>query len=272
MADGSKLAEIVALIAERDDDFRPLRDAVGAQDDETGEAFWRLSDLASVLELNRDAAIKAAIARAKVAAGKADMPLRDNFRDGTMFDQPGEVFLSKYAAYLFVMNCDPSEGQVGLAQVFFALQVDRQRLEDEKRLKTRLDVVTENSKLQGVAKESGVKDFQKFNGMGVQGLYGGLNVAQIRARKGLPKDANHLDFACSEELAANLFRITQTRAALLRQGVKSEFLACSTHKRVADGVRKAITTAGNTPPEDLPPAQLKIDQLASQTKRRLLGR
>lgn len=272
MADSNKLAEVCALLAERDQDFRPLRDAATGQDKETGEVFWAVSALAATLQVNKAAAIENAVNRAKVAAGKAEMPLREHFRDGGIFDRPGEVFLSKYAAYLFVMNCDPGHGLVGLAQTFFALQVDRQQLEDEKRLKTRLDVATENHKLTGIAKEKGVKDFQKFNGMGIQGLYGGLTVAQVKVRKGLSRDANHLDFAGSEELAANLFRITQTRAALARQGVLSETLACSTHKRVAEGVRKVITDAGNTPPEALPPAQLKIDQLASAAKRQLVQR
>ncbi len=272
MADGNRLAEVCALLAERDQEFGDIRRVATAPDPESGEVFWSLSALTEVLQLEKRAAVDTAVARAKVAAGKADIPIREHFRDGSMFDKPGEMYLSKYASYLFVVNCDPNDGQVGLAQVFFALQVDRQRLEDEKRLRTRLDVTTETNKLTGVAKERGVVDFQKFNGMGVQGLYGGLTVAQIKTRKSLPQSANHLDFAGSEELAANLFRITQTRAALARQGVRSELLACQTHKAVAEGVRKVIKEAGNTLPEALPACSLKIDQLATQTKRKIVGK
>lgn len=270
MADGNKLTEVCALLAERDDDFRPFQAAANVHDKETGEHYWPVSKLAELLRLTKPASTETALNRAKVAAGKAQMPLRDHFRDGSIFDVAGETFLSKYAAYLFTMNCDPNEGNVGLAQVYFALQIDRQQLEDEKRIKTRLDVATEGTKLNGVAKEKGVQDFQKFNGMGIQGLYGGLNVAQIKTMKGLDQKVSHLDFAGSEELAANLFRITQARAALARQGVRSESAACATHKKVAEGVRKAIVDAGNTPPEKLPASSLKIDTLASQTKRRLL--
>lgn len=269
MADSSKLAEVCAMLVEREQDFRPLKDAAIAANSESGEVVWSLSCLVQELQIQNAVSVKDAVNRAKVAAGKAEMPLREHFVDGTVFDKPGELFLSKYAAYLFVINCDPELGKVGLAQVYFALQVDRQGLEDEKRLRTRLDVATEGNKLVGIAKDRGVADFQKFNGMGIQGLYGGLNAAQVKVRKGLPKDVNHLDYAGSEELAANLFRITQTRAALARQGIKSEVIACQTHKRVAEGVRDAIVNAGNTPPEQLPPASLKIDQLATRTKKLL---
>ncbi|HBS28766.1 MAG TPA: hypothetical protein DEB06_04795 [Phycisphaerales bacterium] len=269
MANTGKLSEVCAMLAERDDDFRPIEDAAIAEDEDTGEFFWSISALMRVLKLTKQVSATNALNRAKVAASKAEMPLRDHFREGGIFEQPGETVLSKYAAYLFVMNCDPNDGLVGLAQVYFALQVDRQQLEDEKRLKTRLDVATEANKLNGVAKSSGVHDFEKFNGMGIQGLYGGLSAAQVKIKKGLPASVNHLDHAGSEELAANLFRITQTRAALLRQGVKSESVACKTHHNVAAGVRKAIENAGNTPPEALPAAKLKIDQLASGVKKKL---
>lgn len=269
MADSSRLAEVVALLAERDQDFRSLRQAANHSHEDTGEPLWALSSLMAALEVTSSRKIQDAVNRAKIASSKADLDLRAHFIDGSLFDEPDELLLSKYAAYLVVMNCDPAEGQVGLAQLYFALQVDRQRLEDEKRLKTRLDVASEQHKLTGVARDRGVVDFKKFNGMGVQGLYGGLNVSDLKKMKGLPAKSNHLDFAGSEELAANLFRITQTRAALNRQGYRSEDAACATHKTVATGVRNAIISAGNTPPEQLPPAELNIDRLATATKRKL---
>lgn len=269
MADTSRLAEVVAMLAERDQDFRPIEEAADGLDEETGEVYWPITHLMQVLGVSKQRKATDALNRAKVAASKADLDLRAHFVDGGIFDDQGEVYLSKYAAYLVTINCDPNEGSVGVAQVYFALQLDRQYLEDEKRLRTRLDVATEQHKLTGVAKDKGVQDFAKFNGMGIQGLYGGLNASQVRTKKGLTKSANHLDFAGSEELAANLFRITQTRAALLRQGQKSERLACQTHKTVAAGVRQAIMDAGNTPPEELPASKLKIDRLATKTKQRL---
>jgi len=269
MANSDRLAEVCALLAERNEDFREIKDAATGYDEDSGESFWALSYLREALEIQNDRRVIVALNRAKVSADKAGMPIRDHFRRGELFDDEGEVYLSKYAAHLVVMNCDPREGHVGLAQVYFALQIDRQQLEDEKRLKTRLDVATEQNKLQGVAKEKGVSDFSKFNGMGIQGLYGGYTATELRRMKKIKPKANHLDYAGSEELAANLFRITQTRAALHRQERRSEHQACSTHKKVAEGVRNAILDAGNTPPEKLPAAELNIDRLTTQVKKRL---
>ena len=269
MANSSRLAEVVALLVERDQEFKPIETAVSQMDDETSEPLWSLAELMTVLQVKKTNKVKDALNRAKVAAAKNDMILADHFRDGSLYDADGDVLLSKYAAHLVVMNCDPGEGNIGLAQVYFALQVDRQHLEDEKRLKSRLDVATEQHKLTGVAKDRGVKNFAKFNGMGIKGLYGGFSADQVKTAKGLARKDNHLDYAGSEELAANLFRITLTRAALARQGHRSEALACNTHKRVGERVRQVIIDAGNTPPEKLPAADIKIDRVATHTKRRL---
>lgn len=271
MADSKKLAQVVAMLAERDDDFRPLNGLVVATDENSGESYWSLSRLCALLSIQNPSAIATALDRAKIAASKAGMSIKEHFQTGNMFVGSDDVVLSKYAGYLFVMNCDPEHGKVGVAQVYFALQVDRQCLEDERRLKARLDVATENHKLAGVAQDSGVKDFARFNGVGVSGLYGGLSVDQIKARKQIPKSASHLDFAGSEELAANLFRITQTRAALVKKGVKSETIACQTHHAVAVGIRDTIKRAGNTLPENLPAAPLKIDQVASATQKKVIA-
>jgi len=269
MADSAKLAEVVAMLTERDQEFRPIQQAANGYDETTGEQFWSLGDLARALQIENPRRLAVAANKAKIAAGKADVTISEHFSDGSLFGDPDEMYLSKYAAYLVVMNCDPRIGLVGKAQVYFALQIDRQLLEDEKRLHTRLEVATEQNKLHGVAQDKGVENFGKFNGMGIQGLYGGRTAAQVKAEKGLSSKDNHLDFAGSEELAANLFRITQTRAALARQGHKSEQLACSTHKSVGQRIRNTIIDAGNTPPEKLPVAELKIDRLATKKKKAL---
>ncbi|MGQ0633427.1 MAG: hypothetical protein ACT4QC_02355 [Planctomycetaceae bacterium] len=267
MANTDKLAEVAALLAERDEDFRPFEMAKVASDSD--EWYWPLSEFKRLLGYEENESIDRAVNNAKVSASNAGISIREHFQDGTLFDRPGECYISKYAAVLVAMNADVSKKPVAVAQNYFALQVDRQRLEDEKRLKTRFDVANENHKLQGVASDAGVNDFKKFNGVGVSALYGGLNVAQIQAKKGLSPSQQYLDFAGSEELAANLFRITQTAASLRRQGTKSEAMACHTHKTVAQGIRRAIINAGNAPPEALPAANVKIDKLATAVKRRI---
>lgn len=268
MANTDRLAEVAALLAERDETFRPFEQAQLILEG-SEEPLWAVSQIAELLGYGDGENIIKAVNKAKVSAGNAGISLKENFFDGTMFDQAGEIFVTKYAALLIIMNADVRKPAVGIAQSFFALQVDKQRLEDEKRIKTRLDVVTENSKLNGVAKTVGVQDFQKFNGVGVSALYGGKTVAAIQHGKGLKKSQHYLDYAGSEELAANLFRITQTAAALRRQTKSSETVACHTHREVGKNVRRVIIQSGNTPPENLPAATSKVDSLATQVKKNL---
>ncbi len=267
MVNSDRLAEVVALLAERDEEFVAFNSGRLTVDGKE-EIIWELSYLKSVLGYTETEKINKAVDRAKIAASTAGMSLKDNFIDGDLFSKPGEIYVTKYAALLIAMNADVSKPNVALAQHYFAIQVDKQQLEDEKRLKTRLNVATENNKLSGVAQEKGVTDFKKFNGMGVSALYGGRTVSQIQKQKGLMKHEQYLDFAGSEELAANLFRITQTAAALRRQECESEDLACHTHKKVGENVRKVIMDAGNTPPELLPKAQHKVDtKVATRIKK-----
>lgn len=267
MANSNKFAEVVAIIAEREEEFKPFEvAAIHFADD---EPYWLLSGLKRLLGYSEEGSIQNAVNRAKIAASKVGWSIKEHFVDGSLHDGDGEMFLSKYAALLITVNADPHKIAVSVAQAFFALQTDRQQLEDEKRLKTRLDVATENRKLTGVAQEKGVRNFRKFNGVGISALYGGRSVAHISSMKRLPSKGSFLDYAGSEELAANLFRITQTAASLRRQVASSETQACYTHQRVARGVRQVIVAAGNTPPELLPPASTKIDALATQMKGRL---
>lgn len=267
MADGNKIAEVVAMLHERDEEYRPFKESaitVSAED-----CYWVLSDLKRLLGYAVDESIDNAVNRAKISASKAGLSIKEHFVEtDDIFEKP-DICLSKFAALLVTMNADVEKTTVALAQSYFALQIDKQRLEDEKRLHTRLEVATENRKLNGAAQDAGVTNFEKFNGMGIQALYGGLNVDGIRRKKGIPSKAQFLDFAGSEELAANLFRITQTAAALRRQTAKSESLACNTHVRVSQGVRDAIKRAGNTLPENLPKAATKIDQIATSVKRQI---
>jgi DNA-damage-inducible protein D len=264
MADSNKLAEVVAMIAERDDDFRPLKDAAVPHG---AEPLWPLSRLREILGYVAEEKIDPAVNRAKISAEKAGFSLKEHFVPGDVFNDPGEVYLTKYASLLVTLNADPSKERVAIAQSYFALQADQQRMEDEKRLRTRLDVATENRNLQGVASDAGVANFQRFNGVGLAALYGGLNQDSVKRMKGLPVAAQLLDHAGSEELAANLFRITQTAAALRRQVSKSEDTATETHKNVGRSVRRVIISAGNAPPERLPAAKTKIDAIATKVKK-----
>jgi DNA-damage-inducible protein D len=266
MADSNKLAEVVAMIVERDEDFAPLQAAARPNGE---EPVWPLSRLKECLGYGASEKIDSAVNRAKISAQTAGLPLKEHFVAGELFDVPGEIFLTKYASLLVTMNADPSKEKVAIAQSYFALQADKQRLEDEKRLRSRFDVTNENRKLNGVASDRGVENFEKFHGIGLAALYGGRTQSQVKYMKGLPATAQLLDHAGSEELAANLFRITQTAAALKRQIRRSEDDATETHRRVGQGVRTLIVNAGNTLPERLPASPTKIDMLATRVKKGL---
>jgi len=254
------------MLETRDQEFQPLDEAKVELD---GVELWEIDRLRHLLGYDESESLEPAMNRAKIAISKAKMKLSDHLVEGRTIGRPGETYITKYAAVLITFNADIEKDEVAIAQAYFALIVDKQALEDEKRIRSRFEVNDENKRLAGAARASGVTDYAKFNGAGVSALYGGLSVSRIKARKGLSKSSNYLDFAGSEELAANLFRITQTRAALERQQQRSERVATGTHRMIGANIRRTIIDAGNTPPEDLPAAKSNINTVATKKRKEL---
>ena len=242
--------------------------------DNNGNEYWNSRKLARVLDYSDYRNFVTVIGKAKEACQNSGNAIEDHFGDftemvtiGSGAERPVDsVKLSRYACYLIVQNADPSKTIVAQGQTYFAIQTriaevqqmkEYQELssEEEKRLFLREELQKHNSQLASAAKDAGVidsRDYAIFQNYGYQGLYGGMTAKDIHAKKGLKKSQKILDHMGSTELAANLFRATQTEEKLRRENIKGKQQANMTHYEVGAKVRQTIKELGGTMPEDLP--------------------
>ncbi|MCC6410921.1 MAG: DNA damage-inducible protein D [Saprospiraceae bacterium] len=239
-----------------------------------GMEYWSARDLAKVLNYSEYRHFLPAIERAKESCANSDQKVEDHFEDILEMIEIGKggkrsvesVHLSRYACYLIVQNADPAKEVVALGQTYFAVQTRLQEIrqmdeynrldsDEEKRLFLRNELRRHNSQLADAAKDAGVIDaidYAIFQNFGYQGLYGGLNAHDIHAKKRLKKSQQILDHMGSTELAANLFRATQTEDKLRRDNIRGKTKANETHFEVGKKVRQTIQELGGEMPEDLP--------------------
>lgn len=253
---------------------------------EYGQEFWYARELQSALEYSQWRRFSDAIERAKTACEKSGHRMQDHFADVGKMVRLGsgaereieDIALSRYACYLIVMNGDPRKEVIALGQTYFAVKTRQQELiedydrltEEQKRLAIRNEMKRHNSALANAAQEAGVKqpvDFAIFQNYGYMGLYNGLKAQDIKTRKGLKKNQDILDFMGSTELAANLFRATQTEEKLRREHIQGKSEANKTHYEVGKKVRQTIKELGGTMPEDLPTPEKSIRQIEKENKK-----
>jgi DNA-damage-inducible protein D len=270
------------IVDQHHDTFEGIR-----QIDDEGNEFWLARHLSTVLEYSEYRHFQPVIERAKEACRNSKYPVADHFEDILEMVDIGsgakrkiaDIRLSRYACYLIVQNGDPSKSVIANGQTYFALQSRRQELrddkefarlsEDEKRLAIRNELAEHNKHLAAAAKDAGVEtpvDYAIFQDHGYKGLYGGRGAKDISALKGLKKSQKILDHMGSTELAANLFRATQTEEKLRRDEVHGKQKANQTHFEVGKKVRQTIEDLGGTMPEALPSPEKSIQQIASAKK------
>ena len=268
------------LVNKTEKDFESIKHV-----DENGTEFWYARELMTMLEYSKWGNFIKVIDKAKESCKNSNFNIIDHFADvgkmvkaGVADKEINDLKLTRYACYLIAQNGDSRKKAIALAQTYFAVQTRKQELtrqeyeqlsEDEKRLYTRKNVKDKNRYLFDTAKLAGVKNYGKFNNYGYRGLYNGETAKDIANRKGISEKEDILDYMSSTELAANLFRITQTDEVLKNKNINNEDDACKTHHNVGQAVRQTIKRIGGTMPEDLPTPSKSAKQIEKEKNKQL---
>ena len=256
--------------------------------DENGVEFWYARELMPILQYSNWQNFEKIIDKSKISCQNSDISVFEHFTDvnKTIKMPKGaektivDYKLTRYACYLIAQNGDSRKKVIALAQTYFAVQTRKQEIsekeysmltEDEKRFYQRDLTRKGNYSLNQTAQKAGVKNFDKFHNAGYKGLYNGETANDIAKRKGLRYREDILDNMGSEELAANLFRITQTESKLKKDNIQTEKDANKAHYNIGNNIREVIKKNGGTMPENLPTPKKSLKQLEKENKKMLRG-
>ncbi len=252
---------------------------------EYGNEYWYARELQTMLGYKEWRLFSAVIEKAQIACSQSNNSINSNFgvypkivKTGVSTKTIIDYKLSRYACYLIVQNANPKFEAVALGQTYFAVQTRKMELseeeysqltEDEKRLYRRRQTKDGNKILYKIAREKGVKNFDRFTNAGYKGLYNGETANAIAKRKGLRYREDILDNMNSVELGANIFRITQTEALLEKQEEPNEQVATNTHYKVGKAVRDTIKNLGGTMPENLPTPKKSLKEIEKEELKKI---
>ena len=254
--------------------------------DENGIEFWYAREIMEVLQYSKWQNFEKIIDKAKTSCKNSDISVFEHFTDvsKTIKMPKGaektilDYKLTRYACYLIAQNGDSRKKVIALAQTYFAVQTRKQEIsekeysmltEDEKRFYQRDLTRKGNYSLNQTAKNAGVKNFDRFHNSGYKGLYNGETADDIAKRKGLRYREDILDNMGSDELIANLFRISQTEQKLKKDNIQTEKEANKTHYNIGKNIREVIAKNGGTMPEELPTPKKSLKQLEKENKKSL---
>ena len=252
--------------------------------DENGIEFWYARELMPILQYSNWQNFEKIIDKAKISCENSGISVLEHFIDVNKLSKRAnnaeveikDYELTRYACYLIAQNGDSRKKVIALAQTYFAVQTRKQEItekeysmltECEKRFYQRNLTRKGNYSLNQAAKKVGVKNFDKFHNAGYKGLYNGETADDIAKRKGLRYREDILDNMGSDELIANLFRISQTEQKLKKDNIQSEKEANKAHYEVGSKIRKTIKELGGTMPEDLPTPKKSLKQLEKENKK-----
>ena len=255
--------------------------------DENGCEYWEARELMPLLEYGKWESFHKVIKEAMTSCANSNVDISEQFpevRKLSINVNGGKRYiedykLSRYACYLIAQNGDSRKEAIALAQTYFAIQTRKMELaekeyemlsEDEKRLYQRDLTRKGNYSLNIAAKEAGVKNYDRFHNYGYMGLYNGETADDIAKRKGLRYREDILDNMGSIELAANLFRITQTEDKLKKENINGEKNANETHYTVGKNIREVIAKNGGTMPEKLPKPDKSLKEIEKE-KRKMIN-